>query len=68
MVSTQELPIMYAVWPSPFQPSSTPDFSSRASACAHRYGVAGSRVVPTTRMGGAPAAVICGSGYDLTGQ
>src|SRR5262245_50649694 len=55
-VSTHELPSREAVCPSPFQPSRTPDFRSRVSACAHRNGVAGSRVVPTTRIGGALAA------------
>src|SRR5215470_2052069 len=59
---------MYAVCPSPFQPSSTPDFRSRASACAHRNGVAGSRVVPTTRIGGAPAARSCTGEAEGTGQ
>src|SRR5262249_61462936 len=40
----------------PSQPSSPPDLRSRGGACAPRNGVAGSRVVPTTRIGGAPAA------------
>ena len=50
---------MYDVWPSPFQPSSTPEARSAASARAHGYGVAGSCRSPTTRIGarpGGPAA------------
>ena len=56
------------MWPSPFQPSSTPEVRSAASARAQRYGVAGSRVVPTTRMGPAPAALIAAGGAAGTGQ
>src|SRR5674476_116196 len=35
-----------------------PFWSSAARPCAHLYGVAGSRVVPTTTIGPLPAAVI----------
>src|SRR5215472_13457525 len=63
-----ELPIMYAVCPSPFQASSTPDLRSPASALAPRNGVAGSRVLPTTRIGGAPAPRSCTWGAGRTGQ
>ena len=42
---------------------STPESSWEASACAQASGVAGSRVVPTTTIGGAPAAsMVSGSG------
>ena len=44
--------------PSPSRLTSTPDSSWSASATAHSYGVAGSRVVPTTTIGAAPAAVM----------
>src|SRR5215468_3574673 len=66
--STHELPRMYAVCPSPFQPSSTPESRSPASALAHRNGVAGSRVVPTTRIGGAPFPCSRTGGAARTGQ
>ncbi len=40
-----------------------------ARACAQRYGVAGSRVVPTTTMGAAPfASIRRGSPVACTGQ
>ena len=35
---------------------------------AHTYGVAGSRVVPTTTIGGAPSATARGMGFAGTGQ
>ena len=41
--------------PSPSRVTSTPEASCEASACASSSGVAGSRVVPITTMGGAPA-------------
>src|SRR5262249_60220994 len=66
--STHDLPIRYAVCPSPFQPSSMPDFRSLASALAHWNGVAGSRVVPTTRIGGAPSPRSRTSGAARAGQ
>ena len=64
-LSTHELPIMYAVCPLPSQPSNTPDFRSPARAWAQRYGVAGSRSFPMTRIGGAPAARIDGSAIGM---
>src|SRR5262249_20788531 len=67
--STHELPRRYAVWPSPSYVSSVAEESWEARACAHAYGVAGSRMVPTTRIGAAPAAVmVCGRPVALTGQ
>src|SRR5262249_8979633 len=51
VLSTQVLPCMYEVWPSPFQPTSTPPGSFRDSATAHWYGVAGSCRSPTPRIG-----------------
>ena len=57
VLSTQELPCMYEVWPSPFQPTSTPEDSRRDSATAHWYGVAGSCRSPTTKIGRVPAAL-----------
>jgi hypothetical protein len=61
-VSTQALPERYPVCPSPLRPSSTPEAGSSGSAYAQRYGMAGSRVVPTTRTGDAPTARITGCG------
>src|SRR5699024_1171663 len=59
-LSMQALPRWYAVWPSPSRLRSTPEssWSARATACS--YGVAGSRVVPTTRIGAAPLPSIFG--------
>jgi lysophospholipase L1-like esterase len=54
--STQLLPTLKPVCPSPSRVISRPDSSSAASPCAHFNGVAGSRVVPMTTIGGAPAA------------
>ena len=51
---------MYDVWPSPFQPSSTPAARSPASARAHGYGVAGSCRSPTTRIGRSPEVLPAG--------
>src|ERR1700712_2098294 len=56
--STHGLPCWKPVWPSPSRVTSTPDWSWWASATACLYGVAGSRVVPTTTIGGAPFAAI----------
>src|SRR5674476_1332566 len=56
--STHELCRMYAVCPSPLLVMRCPFWSSAARPCAHLYGVAGSRVVPTTTIGPLPAAVI----------
>src|SRR5215467_6940479 len=50
----QELWTMYAVWPSPFQASRTPEARSCESAWAQRNGVAKSLVVPTTKIDNAP--------------
>ena len=52
----------YAVWPSPFQLSTTPEPSALASTPVAAYGVAGSCTVPITRIGGAPGAEAGGSG------
>src|SRR5688572_14987815 len=54
-LSMHSLPELYAVWPSPSRRRSTADSSCEASASAHFIGVAGSRVVPTTRIGAAPS-------------
>src|SRR5947209_7401888 len=54
--STHASPRPYDVWLAASEVSSRPDFSSDASDCAHEYGVAGSWVVPTTTIGGAPGA------------
>ena len=51
----QALSEWYAVCPSPSRVTSTPDSSWEASASASSSGVAGSRVVPITTIGGAPA-------------
>src|SRR4051794_22304653 len=48
----------YAVWPSPLRVRRMPDASSFERFTAHWYGVAGSPVVPTTTIGGAPSAWI----------
>ena len=46
-----------------------PEESWAARDWAHLYGVAGSRVVPTTRIGAAPfASMRCGAPVALTGQ
>src|SRR4051794_20523644 len=58
----------YAVCPSPSQVSTCPTPSMRASAAVFWYGVAGSPVVPTTTIGGAPAAAPVDSGSRLAGH
>src|SRR5688572_3826192 len=45
------------VWPSPWRVIRTPDSSWSASETPHSYGVEGSPVAATTRIGGAPAAI-----------
>ena len=55
-----------AVCPSPSQVSSAPG-SCRAGLTAQVYGVAGSRVVPITNMGGAPGAR-AGAGVSVGGR
>src|SRR3954454_18476742 len=52
----------YAVWPSPSQVSTCPTPSMVARSAVFSYGVAGSPVVPTTTIGGAPAAGPTGYG------
>ena len=69
--STQSLPLPYAPCPSPFQVSSTPTPLPSPSAIfrAPSYGVAGSPVLPTTRIGAAPGALTSGWSYwPATGQ
>src|SRR5436305_6580438 len=46
----------YAVWPAPVRVRRVALGSCLASAVAQEYGVAGSSVEPTTRIGGAPGA------------
>src|SRR5947209_16388453 len=48
----------YEVWPLPLRVSKTEFGIWLLTACAHAYGVAGSLVPPTSRIGGAPSAVI----------
>src|SRR4029079_16723535 len=55
---THSLPSRYAVWPSPSYVRRCPLDSSLDKDTAHSYGVAGSRVVPTTRIGPLPGALI----------
>src|SRR3954451_18481964 len=52
----------YAVWPSPSQVSTCPTPSMVARSAVFSYGVAGSPVVPTTTIGGAPVAGPTGDG------
>ena len=67
--STQALPAPKEVCPSPSRATSTPDSSYSAMATDHSNGVAGSRLVPMTRMGAAPSARISSGSYgDSTGQ
>src|SRR5205814_5371507 len=58
----------YAVCPSPCQVTTCPTPSMFASLAVCSYGVAGSLVVPTTTIGGAPTAVPVGYGSCLAGQ
>lgn len=58
----------YAVCPSPSQVSTRPTPSIEASAAVCSYGVAGSPVVPTTTIGGAPAALPVGYGSRPPGH
>src|SRR3954468_14035409 len=58
----------YAVCPSPSQVSTCPTPSILANWAVFSYGVAGSPVVPTTTIGGAPTAAACGYGSCLPGQ
>src|SRR5690348_12596088 len=58
----------YAVWPSPSQVSTCPTPSIEARAAVFSYGVAGSPVVPTTTIGGAPVAGPAGYGSRVPGQ
>src|SRR3954468_18073768 len=57
----------YAVWPSPSQVNTCPLPSMVASFAVDSYGVAGSPLVPTTTMGGAPTALPTGYGSCLAG-
>ena len=60
--STHEFCRMYAVCPSPSWVTRRLSSSWSWSRSAHSYGVAGSRVVPMTRIGAAPfAEIVCGS-------
>src|SRR4051812_26287548 len=52
----------YAVCPSPSQVSTCPTLSMDARSAVFSYGVAGSPVVPTTTIGGAPVAAPAGYG------
>src|SRR5438093_3170942 len=47
----------YEVWPFPVRVSRIDPSMSRLTACASAYGVAGSFVPPTRRIGGAPFTV-----------
>src|SRR3954451_24583253 len=58
----------YAVWPSPCQVSTCPTPSMLARSAVFSYGVAGSPVVPTTTIGGAPVAEPVGYGSRVPGQ
>src|SRR3954467_10548884 len=58
----------YAVCPSPSQVSTCPTPSMLARSAVFSYGVAGSPVVPTTTIGGAPLAVLAGEGSRSPGQ
>src|SRR5690348_4037011 len=60
---------MRATWVLPSRVSSTPCDPSQAPDWAHGYGVTGSRVVPTTTIGGAPGACTeCGSRVGSAGH
>src|SRR3954454_567772 len=65
---TMQRVLGYAVWPSPSQVSTCPVPSIEARSAVFSYGVAGSPVVPTTTIGGAPAAAPAGYGSRLPGQ
>src|SRR3954468_13721106 len=58
----------YAVWPSPSQVSTCPTPSMFARLAVFSYGVAGSPVVPTTTIGGAPVAAPAGYGSRAPGH
>src|SRR5512138_2094525 len=58
----------YAVCPSPSQVSTCPTPSMLARSAVFSYGVAGSPVVPTTTIGGAPVAGPAGYGSRSPGQ
>src|SRR3954462_13492968 len=58
----------YAVCPSPSQVSTCPTPSMFARSAVFSYGVAGSPVVPTTTIGGAPVAGPAGYGSRSPGQ
>src|SRR4051812_49494360 len=58
----------YAVCPSPSQVSTCPTPSMVARLAVFSYGVAGSPVVPTTTIGGAPVAAPAGYGSRAPGQ
>jgi hypothetical protein len=55
-MSMHPLPWRYAACPWPSRVSRRPEESCDARDFAHSYGVAGSSVVPTTRIGEAPCA------------
>src|SRR5712691_10663636 len=57
------------MWPLPCRVRSTDPAIVLLTDCAHAYGVAGSPVPPTSRIGGAPSAVSGpGCPVGLTGQ
>src|SRR5437764_14458532 len=58
----------YAVWPSPSHVTTCPTPSMLASFAVCSDGVAGSLTVPTTTIGGAPAALPVGYGSRLAGH
>src|SRR3954470_13300424 len=58
----------YAVCPLPSQLRTRPVPSILASSAVFSYGVAGSPVVPTTTIGGAPVAAPAGYGSRAPGQ